>query len=151
MVGGVARSGVGGQIIRMDELGRGATTRSFEEKYERLRSDGAACLRRLTLGSSVPNGYTTVGQAERLAGALKLEDGDCLLDLGAGRGWPGSAIAERTGCSLITTDLPLRALRTGRERMKREGREATPVCADGRCLPFRDSAFDGVCHTDVLC
>jgi protein-L-isoaspartate O-methyltransferase len=129
-----------------------ATTRSYEEKYQAFVSEEASDARMEALGSDLPNGYTTMGQAERICDALALGPGDWLLDLGAGRGWPGSFIAERSGCRLIATDLPLLALRPAREALRRTlGARASVVCADGRRLPLADGAFDAVCHADVLC
>lgn len=129
------------------------STRDFEEKYTRLRSDAARAVRRDALGSEVPNGYTSVEQADDLAARLALGAGDLLLDLGAGRGWPGGRIAERTGCRVVSTDLPLLALGASRRRWDRAlgpGRMLT-VCTDGRRLPFRDRAVHAVTHADVLC
>jgi SAM-dependent methyltransferase len=82
-----------------------------------------------------------------------LAPGDRLLDLGAGRGWPGSRIAALSGCDLVTVDLPLTALREAREHMRRRapGRAGAEVCGDGARLPFRDACFQAVTHADVLC
>ena len=137
----------------MDEPLPHATVRDFEEKYRRLRSEPAQALRVEALGSAVPNGYTTVSQADRLAAALELGEDDTLLDLGSGRGWPGGRISDRTGCGLVISDIPLDAIRAARAHwgaLLPSGR-STAVCADGRLLPFRDGAFGGVTHTDVLC
>ena len=37
-----------------------------------------------------------------------------LLDLGAGRGWPGLYLAVRTGCQVVLSDVPLEGLRQRR-------------------------------------
>lgn len=135
----------------MDESFR-ATSRDCEEKYERLTSPAARAVREATLGSAIPNGYTSSDQADRLADFLDLGEGDRLLDLGAGRGWPGSRIASRTGCRLVSTDLPWLAVRSSRDCFGAAGlHDAVALCADGRRLPFRDRAFDAVTHADVLC
>src|SRR5207237_725134 len=57
------------------------------------------------------NAYTTRAQADRLVDALALRPGDRLLDLGAGRGWPGLYLAHESGCDVVLTDVPLAALR----------------------------------------
>jgi 24-methylenesterol C-methyltransferase len=129
-----------------------ATTRDYSEKYDRLSSASAAAVRQQALGSDVPNGYTSVDQAEHIAELLDLGAGERLLDLGAGRGWPGSYIAEHSGCDLVSSDLPLLAVRSTRETLDSAGlSRAAAMCADGRHLPFRDRSFDAVTHADVLC
>ena len=52
--------------------------------------------------------------------ALRLEigAGDRLLDLGSGRGWPGSLIADRTGAELISVDVPTEALLQGSRALR---------------------------------
>lgn len=128
-----------------------ATSESYAYKYARLSSDAAKEVRAAVLGSAVANGYTTVAQADRLAGLLRLGPGMRLLDLGSGRGWPGARIAERTGCDLVSTDLPLLALRDARVEVAQSEGASAVVCADGRLLPFRDACFDAASHADVLC
>jgi SAM-dependent methyltransferase len=135
----------------MDDI-EGASTESFAYKYRRLNTDAAASVRFGALGSAVPNGYTTVEQAGRIARLLRVGEGDLLLDLGSGRGWPGVHVAAETGCIPVATDLPMDALR----RARRVFLDLTPergkaVAADGFQLPFRDRSFDAACHTDVLC
>jgi len=39
-----------------------------------------------------------------------------LLDVGTGRGWPALYLAQRSGCSVVGTDLPLAALNKARRR-----------------------------------
>lgn len=130
-----------------------ATIHSFEEKYQLCRAPVVRETVRAVLGSDLPNGYTTVRQAEQLVGHLHVRRGDLLLDLGAGRAWPGSHIAQSTGCGLISTDLPMEALVVARRNLDALGLDALTetVCADGRRLPFGDAVFDAVCHADVLC
>ena len=129
------------------------TTRSFEEKYGVFGSEAARSLRASAMGSDVPNGYTTVRQAERLAERLGLVEGQRLLDLGAGRGWPGAFVARECGCRLVASDLPMNALVVARDSLSDLVGEAraTVLAADGSRLPFADERFDGVCHADVLC
>ena len=130
----------------------GTTTESFAYKYRRLTTDAAASVRLEALGSTVPNGYTTGAQADRIAAALEVGQGHTLLDLGSGRGWPGTRVASVTGCTAIVADLPLDALRHARQHLADLGSGAGGVvAADGLHLPFRDRSFDAACHTDVLC
>lgn len=87
-----------------------------------------------------------------MAYALGLGEGDRLLDLGSGRGWPGVLIAERTGATLVSVDVPAEALRQGRERLREVLEDHVhQVCGDGRMLPIGDGHFSAVCHADVMC
>ncbi|MDX1493174.1 MAG: methyltransferase domain-containing protein [Longimicrobiales bacterium] len=137
----------------MKEADRGRRgRRSMQEKYEAFASEAAGRLRAEVLGTDVVNGYTTLQQADQIASALALTRGDRLLDLGGGRGWPGSHVARASGCRLVVCDLPMNALTTARAILDDQGlEEGLLVRADGRRLPFRDATYDGICHTDVLC
>ena len=99
------------------------------------------------------NGYTTMGQVDQLSAALRLGTGVRLLDLGAGRGWPGLYLAVRTGCQVVLTDVPVEGLRRAMDRAQAEDvtDRATTVVSSARALPFRAGTFDAVVHTDVLC
>jgi ubiquinone/menaquinone biosynthesis C-methylase UbiE len=139
-------------MVSMTERTTGAaTSESCAYKYLRLSSDAAKEVRATVLGSAVANGYTTVNQADRLGKLLRVRPGSRLLDVGSGRGWPGGRIAERTGCDVVSADLPLLALRDARIHGARSEGASAVVCADGRGLPFRDACFDATSHADVLC
>jgi hypothetical protein len=99
------------------------------------------------------NGYTTLTQADDLAERLRLSRGDLLLDLGAGRGWPGLYLAATTGCSVLLADLPVEGLTVANDRIATEHLQAQAWCvnASARHLPFPTAAFDAIVHTDVLC
>lgn len=126
--------------------------RSLREKYEAFASEEAGRLRAAVLGSEVVNGYTTSTQANEIADALDLSARSRLLDLGGGRGWPGSHVAGRARCALVVCDLPMNALAEARRVLDDRGlARGSLVRASGRALPFGDASFDGVCHTDVLC
>lgn len=138
----------------MESHGRcGRGPRSLWEKYETFASPAAERIRRAALGTEVANGYTTEAQAEAIATALGLSWDQTLLDLGGGRGWPGTHVAKRTGCRLVVCDLPMNALRTATTLLRTAGLDGPTavIRADGRSLPFADASFDGVSHTDVLC
>lgn len=128
-----------------------STSRSCEEKYLRFLTDAGTSFRAAS-GGTLVNGYTSDGQVTWIARALDLSPDDLLLDLGAGRGWPGGLIAERTGARLVSIDLPIEALRQGRGvLLERCSGGVHHVCGDGRRLPIGDGHFSAVCHTDVLC
>jgi 2-polyprenyl-3-methyl-5-hydroxy-6-metoxy-1,4-benzoquinol methylase len=98
------------------------------------------------------NGFTTASQAELLADRLELRAGKRLLDIGTGRGWPGLYLAKRSGCEVVLTDLPIEGLRLARDRAAKEQVSFSgAVVASARDLPFTESAFDAIVHTDVLC
>ena len=126
----------------------------FADRYREERVDVVREIEQRVIGGDWgANGYTTLAQADELAEPLRLRPGDLLLDLGAGRGWPGLYLAARTGCSVLLADLPLEALTVAKDRIAAEQLEARAWCvnASGRDLPFRTAAVDAVVHTDVLC
>jgi SAM-dependent methyltransferase len=126
----------------------------FSERYRQPSGKALKQLERLVLGADFGgNGYTTVAQAKLLGERLNLGPNSRLLDIGAGRGWPGLFLAKTTGCAVVLTDLPIDAMRRAQERARKEAlRERTAgVVASARRLPFRQETFDAIVHTDVLC
>ena len=126
----------------------------FSERYGQPWGEPLRRLERSVLGSDFGgNGYTTVEQAKLLGERLNLGPNSRLLDIGAGRGWPGLFLAKTTGCAVVLTDLPIDAMRRAQERARKEAlRERTAgVVASARRLPFRQETFDAIVHTDVLC
>lgn len=99
------------------------------------------------------NGYTTRTQADELGRLLDLEPGTALLDLGAGCGWPGLYLAERSGCDVASYDPMHEGLDVSRARAKKDGIESRHLAVRGHgdALPFRSRSFGAVVHTDVLC
>lgn len=127
---------------------------TFAARYGRESSDATIELERRVIGGDFgANGYTTVAQADFLAEQLELEPAKWLLDIGAGRGWPGLYLTKRTGCSTVVTDLPHEGMRAATQRAEAEqmADQARAVVASARRLPFRRSAFDAIVHADVLC
>ncbi len=126
----------------------------FREQYERTRSEAGRQVERLVLGHEVGlNGYTTVDQAQRLSECLNLSPDSVLLDLGAGRGWPGTYLGWSTQCRVVLSDIPVEALKQARTYAEGRGisRLVSCVCAEGMTLPFDHDCFDGVVHADVFC
>lgn len=139
--------------VRVTKAERAAAER-FAERY---RVAPAEVSRRVELavigGDWGANGYTTKQQADLLGRELGLGPGVRLLDLGAGRGWPGLYLAAATGCQVVLADVPIEALRAAAARARREllaGR-AAQVAASARALPFGRAVFDAIVHADVLC
>ena len=135
-----------------------ANEREIAERFaERYRAAEAGVARQIELavigGDWGANGYTSSAQADLLARVLELGPSVRLLDLGAGRGWPGLYLAASTGCQVVLADVPVEGLMSARARVAREqlpGR-AVAVAASARRLPFRPAVFDAIVHTDVLC
>ena len=125
----------------------------FADRYSIAASSALNAVEEDAIGAVVgANGYTTVAQAERLLEVLDLKPARWLLDVGAGRGWPGLYLSERSGCRAAVTDVPRPAIATARTR-------ADDLGLVGRChfalasapaLPFRTASFDAVVHTDIL-
>jgi 2-polyprenyl-3-methyl-5-hydroxy-6-metoxy-1,4-benzoquinol methylase len=126
----------------------------FADRYREERVDVVRTIERAVIGGDWgANGYTTAAQADRLAELLELDPSSLLLDVGAGRGWPGLYLAANTGCSVVLSDVPLEGLIVAAARARTEGLSARAWCvnASARDNPFRDATFDAVVHTDVLC
>ncbi len=126
----------------------------FRERYGRKRSEASLKVERWVFGGQVgANGYTTVAQAQRLSESLELGPDSLLLDLGSGRGWPGTFLAEHSGCRVVLSDIPLEALRQSRRYAAARGvsDRTTAVCVDGTAMPFGPGHFDAICHSDVFC
>ena len=126
----------------------------FEERYGITGNRAAALLEERVIGAVWgANGYTTLAQADELHDQLVLTPQSRLLDVGTGRGWPALYLAQRSGCTVVGTDLPLAALNKARARAEREGLadRSAMVVASGATLPFLPRTFDGIVHTDVLC
>jgi 2-polyprenyl-3-methyl-5-hydroxy-6-metoxy-1,4-benzoquinol methylase len=126
----------------------------FSQRYGEERGDVVRSIELDVIGGDWgANGYTTIVQADQLADVLQLGAGSMVLDIGAGRGWPGLYLSSRTGCSVVMTDVPVEGLASAHERARREGLDerAWSVNASARDLPFAVETFDAVVHTDVLC
>jgi cyclopropane fatty-acyl-phospholipid synthase-like methyltransferase len=131
-----------------------ANVERFADRYRQCCSPVRLDIERVALGGDYGStGYTSRAQADELGRLLGLGPGVRVADIGSGSGWPGLYLAERTGCQVVGTDLPLDGVGRARARAhadRLEGR-ATYVVATGRSQPFRPRSFDAVVHTDVLC
>jgi 2-polyprenyl-3-methyl-5-hydroxy-6-metoxy-1,4-benzoquinol methylase len=130
------------------------TAKRFSERYRVGQTDVTRRIELAVIGGTWgANGYTTVAQADRLAVVLGLGPGVGLLDVGAGRGWPGLYLAASTGCRVVLSDVPAEAVATAAGRARHEGLapRAVAIVASARHLPFTPASFDAVVHTDVLC
>jgi cyclopropane fatty-acyl-phospholipid synthase-like methyltransferase len=127
---------------------------NFTQRYRLATSGAAAEVERQVIGAVWGvNGYTTRDEVDELGDRLSLTPQSKLLDLGAGRGWPGLYLAARHGCYVVLSDLPheglVIALRTARQRHLAS--RASAIVASARLLPLRSGTFDAVVHTETLC
>ena len=124
--------------------------RDYEIGQSPLMLEIERCVRGSDYGAT---SWTTRAQAEAAVARLGLTTGLCLLELGAGSGWPALFLAMVSGCEVVITDLPLSGLRITRARAVCDSLEnrCSVLAADGAALPFADSSFDRIHHADVLC
>lgn len=126
----------------------------FAERYAVERAEVNRRIERKVIGGDWgANGYTTMAQADELAGLMGLDASRRLLDLGAGRGWPGLYLAKATGCSVVLTDLPVEGLAAAVRRAREETLSdfIGAVVASASGLPLREDVADAVVSCDVFC
>jgi hypothetical protein len=51
--------------------------------------------------------WATLEQVQQSGSRLLLEPGLCLLDIGAGSGWPALLLATQSGCDVVLTEFAL--------------------------------------------
>jgi cyclopropane fatty-acyl-phospholipid synthase-like methyltransferase len=128
-----------------------------EQFRVRFRPDileASAAMEREAVGSDYGNnGFSTVAQVDALLPFLAVTEGDLLLDIGSGSGWPGLHLAQQSGCRVVVSDLTVEGMRQATHRATQDGMAArtAAVVASARHLPFRPDSFDAIVHTDVLC
>ena len=128
--------------------------RCFTRDYELGRSAVVRELERSVLGCDYgATSWTTRDEAGAVADLLGLRPRVRLLDVGAGAGWPGLYLSQISGCDVVLTDIPHIGVRLALERAARDGigERCRAVVSDGAALPFADSSFDAISHSDVLC
>jgi 2-polyprenyl-3-methyl-5-hydroxy-6-metoxy-1,4-benzoquinol methylase len=126
----------------------------FAEKYGVGRGEANLRIERAVIGGDWgANGYTTMAQADELGAHLELAPGKTLLDVGAGRGWPGLYLAATSGCDVVLSDLPHEGLVLARRRAAAEGMtmRVRYLVASASHLPLRAGGVDAVVASDVLC
>lgn len=126
----------------------------FSQRYRASESDILQRIEQSIFGCAYgANSWTTRDEAENVAKTLELGPGKRLLEVGTGTGWPGLYLASLTGCEVALIDLPLEGLRVAARRASTDdiADRCWPIMADGVALPFEDSQFDAVFHSDVLC
>lgn len=104
----------------------------FAERYSLGYSEVLETIERAVIGGDWgANGYTTLAQANELADRLELDASKRLLDVGTGQGWPGLYLANKTGCEVVVTDLPIEGLRAAVTRAQHERIRAlgTIICS----------------------
>jgi 2-polyprenyl-3-methyl-5-hydroxy-6-metoxy-1,4-benzoquinol methylase len=129
------------------------TQERFRFWYE-LESKTLVEIERAVIGADYgANGYTTRGQVDDIVRRVDIGASDVLLDVGTGRGWPATYLAETTGCSVVACDLPVEGLVIGKRRVERDRLSERVVFVSARAedLPLRADTFDVLIHTDVLC
>jgi ubiquinone/menaquinone biosynthesis C-methylase UbiE len=125
----------------------------FTDRYSMAASSALNAVEEEAIGAVVgANGYTTVAQADQLLAVLDLKPATWLLDIGAGRGWPGLYLSERSGCRAVVTDVPRPAIVTAQSRALDLGlhHRCHVALASGSALPFRSASFEAIVHTDTL-
>jgi ubiquinone/menaquinone biosynthesis C-methylase UbiE len=86
-----------------------------------------------------------------MASLLDVGEGDLVLELGSGAGWPGLYIARQARATIILSDVPWEGVAWGRRRGRAEEIAVDAVACVGSAIPFRDGSFQGVTHSDVMC
>ena len=124
----------------------------FREYYLATDNEALRELEYRTLGAGYGgNGYTDTHQVERFLGLLGVGEGDWVLELGSGAGWPGLYIARATGARVVLSDVPWEGVAWGRRRGRDESISVDAVACLGTEIPFKDGSFEGVTHSDVMC
>ena len=126
----------------------------FEERYGAGQNAATVALEREVIGGDYgANSYTTREQADTLIEHLDLARGKRLLDIGAGRGWPGLYLSKRSGCRVVLADLPLVALSEAGRRARKHSvhKRSDCVAAGWASLPVQPRSLGARVHGAVLC
>ena len=124
----------------------------FDDRFSHVSSDVLLEIEEEVFGTDYgATSWSTIDQIGVFIAEMGLKQGDRLLDIGSGSGWPALHIAEQTGCETVLCDYPLIGLLVAKKRAGEDGMNAVMVQADGAALPFADATVDAVSHSDVLC
>lgn len=137
-------------------MGRFETEKEFLEFFdERFHLTTAPVVREIeyeTLGTDYgASSWSPAPQIDTMIEYLAIESGSSYLDIGAGTGWPGLYVAEKTGCAVTMLDYPTNGLILAMERAEREGVTAVATSGDAARMPLASGIFDAVSHSDVMC
>ncbi len=129
-----------------------------DERFaDRYAASGAAALIEAeleVLGTDYQaNGYSTRADVDEIGALLDLGEGDRLLDLGSGCGYPGLYLAQSRGCNVVTLDPVVTGAAACAARSRRDGLDDRhlSVIGLGAQLPFRSGSFDAIVQIDVMC
>jgi len=126
----------------------------FDQIYQRNQTPVLQSVERCVFGCDYgATSWANRDEADELAGLMELGPGVRLLDVGAGSGWPGLYLARQTGCDIALVDVPFSGLRIAAERAAKDNLagDCWVAAGDGVSLPFADTSFDVIGHSDVLC
>ena len=125
---------------------------SFDDRFSHVSSDVFLEIEDEVFGTDYgATSWSTTDQIGTFISEMDLKQGDRLLDIGSGSGWPALFITELTGCETVLCDYPLTGLLEAEKRAVEDGLNAVMVQADGAALPLADATVDAVSHSDVLC
>jgi hypothetical protein len=103
----------------------------FADRYREERVDVVQAIELAVIGGDWgANGYTTAPPADRIAELLELGPRSLLLDVGAGRGWPGLYLAASIGCSVVLSDIPREGLEVASARSRTKGLSGRAWCVN---------------------
>jgi ubiquinone/menaquinone biosynthesis C-methylase UbiE len=126
----------------------------FTDRYRNARADVIRQIETSVFGCDYgATSWTTREEAGHVIDLLGISPTKRLLEIGSGSGWPGLYLAKASGCDVVQIDLPFDGLKVAAERAREDDMADRwgGTVADGAALPFHNSTFDAVFHSDVLC
>lgn len=131
-----------------------AETDRFDALYELSQSTVMQAVTDCVCGCGyIGSSWTTRDEADAISEQLALQQSSCLLDIGAGAGWPGLYLAGRSGCHVTLVDLPETGIAIARERAETDGlaEQVRAIVGDATELTFAPETFSAINHSDLLC
>lgn len=97
--------------------------------------------------------WTTKAEAEQIGEFLSIAEGENVLEVGAGSGWPGLYLASKFELNMTLVDLPLSGLLIAQNRIIKDKlkKKCTVLSANTYELPFLQHSFGSILHCDLLC